>query len=475
MKLFSLCELDKNKLIYETKKYSINQILEKISGASVLVLNDCHTDIDDFVENKKYYRYFTNEPLNMDKTSFIVWHSVKYNIFHISNTIIASELLINLPQMIKYIKFNTSFNCSVDGLAETNITHIIFGHCFNYPVDNLPWSIEYIQFGYEFNHSLENLPGCMKKIIFDPKSKFNHYLDCLPNSVEYLFLPSVYSKKLDNLPNSISYLKLHYKYPHTLNNLPKSLNKFVFYCWGEHETYPSDICRGLIKTNNFNIPLLRCYYTDAIHNSVKKPDINWIEKVFVSLPENLKFLDLTYSYKLNLLSDYVNWSVQDSNQHIRKEIIKNSQILDNLPSGLEVLKYPANYNLILIEKIPQNIIRLFMSNKFNKSVDKLLNPNFGTSNPAPPTKITHLVFGEEFNQSVNFLPSTITHLFFGSNFDKSVDRLPNSLIVISFGTNFNKTINNLPPKLEEIEFGLKFNQSLTNIKPNIKKIIFTNC
>lgn len=153
-----------------------------------------------------------------------------------------------------------------------------------------------------------------------------------------------------------------------------------------------------------------------------------------------------------MLSDYVNWSIQDFNKHVRKEIIKKSQILDNLPTGLEVLKYPANYNLILIEKIPQNIIRLFMSNKFNKSVDKLLNPNFGTSKPAPPTKLTHLVFGKEFNQSVNFLPSTITHLFFGSNFNKSVDRLPNSLIYISFGTNFrtnfNNTIKNLSSKIK---------------------------
>ena len=474
MEIFSLCELDGNKLIYETKKYSINQILEKINNSVVLVLDNNYSHITNFVGNKKYYRYFKNEELNMDKTSYIVWHSAKNNIIQQENEILAIELLINLPKTIKYIKFNDNFNYTIDGLVETNITHIIFGRDFNHSVDNLPWTTEYLRFGCEFNHSLENLPGCMKKIIFSPNCKFNHHLDCLPNSIEYLFLPSDYSKQLDNLPNSISHLELYYKYPHTLNNLPKSLNKFVFY---EQfiDTYNSSV--KIIKSNNFTIPTIPCYYSDKIHNNNNnnndKPEIHCIEKVFVSLPENLKFLDLTYSYKLNLLSDYVNWSAQDTNQHIRKEMIKNSQILDNLPSGLEVLKYPANYNLILIEKIPQNIIRLFMSNKFNKSVDKLLNQNFGTSKPAPHTKLTHLVFGEEFNQSVNFLPSTITHLFFGSNFDKSVDRLPNSLIVISFGTNFNKIINNLPPKLEEIELGLEFNQSLTNIKQNVKKIKFT--
>lgn len=463
MEKFSLCELNGNKLIYETKKYSINQILEKINNSVVLVLDNYCSHITNFVNNKKYYRYFKNEEFNMDKTSYVVWYSSKNNIIQQENEIISLELLINLPQTIKYIKFNDTFNYTIDGLAETNITHIIFGTEFNHSVDNLPWTTEYLQFGCEFNHLLDNLPGCMKKIIFNPESKFNHHLDCLPNSIEYLFLPLNYSKQLDNLPNSTTHLELHCQYPHTLNNLPKSLNKFMFY----YTKYPKEYRRNICFKKNFNIPILPCYYTDAIHYVNNKPEIHCIEKVFVSLPENLKFLDLTYSYKLNLLSDYVNWSAQYSNQHIRKEMIKNSQILDNLPSGLEVLKYPANYNLILIEKIPQNIIRLFMSNKFNKSVDKLLNPNFGTSKPAPPTKITHLIFGEEFNQSVNFLPSTLTHLFFGSNFNKSVDRLPNSVIVISFGTNFNKTINNLPTKLEEIKFGQKFNQSLTNIKQNV--------
>ena len=56
MEIFSLCELDRNKLKYETKKYSINQILEKINNSVVLVLNDNYSHITNFVGNKKYYR-----------------------------------------------------------------------------------------------------------------------------------------------------------------------------------------------------------------------------------------------------------------------------------------------------------------------------------------------------------------------------------------------------------------------------------
>ena len=43
----------------------------------------------------------------------------------------------------------------------------------------------------------------------------------------------------------------------------------------------------------------------------------------------------------------------------KKEFIKKNLPLDNLPEGLAVLKFPANYNLIQIDKIPQNIIKLF--------------------------------------------------------------------------------------------------------------------
>jgi L-rhamnose isomerase len=115
MEIFSLCELDKNKLIYETNKYSINQILEKINNSVVLVLDNNHTHITNFVSAKKYYRYFKNEELNMDKTSYIVWYSAKNNIIQQEAGIIAVELLINLPQTIKYIKFNDDFNNSIDG------------------------------------------------------------------------------------------------------------------------------------------------------------------------------------------------------------------------------------------------------------------------------------------------------------------------------------------------------------------------
>ena len=468
-KIFLLIHYDNNKLVYDYEKHNINYIVENIKDTICLVLDDDIYSSDYFVTNKRYIRYFVDEKYNFEKTSYVCWK--QYNNFTLNDVklieSLSFELLLNLSSQTKYIRFNHNFNQIIDILVDTNITHIIFGNKFNQSVDNLSWIIEYLYFGQEFNQSLDNLPGSLKKLMFSIHSNFNQSLDCLPTCLEYLLLPADYKCQIDNLPNSLKYLELCHNYSNSINNLPKSLEKFIFYRslisnWNRNKTFT------YIKSSGFQIPTdVPCYYDEKT-----KIDECHVEKVFVSLPINLKYLDLTYSYKLNMISDYVSHNFNNKNCHIKKEMIKNSQILDNLPENLEVLKYPANYNLILVEKIPQNIIRLFLSNKFNKSVDKLLNPNFGTSKPRPTTKITHLIFGNEFNQTVNYLPTTLTHIFFGSSFDKPIDNLPNSIEVIVLGSSFNKVINNLPTNLIGITFGEKFNQQVNGLKSQVQKIKF---
>ena len=465
--VFSLIHYENNKLIYKQEKYDLKYILDNIKETISLVLDENIFSYDYFVDKKKYFRYFKNEKYNLEKTSYVCWQdNYKLQCSLINNII--SNLLSNLSSETKYIKLNDNFNEIIDMIINTNITHIIFGNKFNRSIDNLSWIIEYLHFGEEFNQSLNNLPGSVKKLIFSTNSNFNQQLDCLPNCLQYLLLPINYKCQIDNLPNSLKYLELYSKYPNSLNNLPKSLEKFIFYYSGELENNIKYTNYKYIKSSGFQIPFVPCYYDEKKNNNIYH-----IEKIFVRLPKDLKYLDLTYSYKLNFLSDYINYNMNDKNSHIKNEMIKNSQIFDNLPSNLEVLKYPSNYNLILVEQIPQNIIKLFLSNKFNKSIDKLLNPNFGTSKLRPKTKITHLIFGNEFNQSVNYLPTTITHIFFGSSFNKSIDNLPNSIEVLVLGTSFNIEINNFPINLKEITFGEEFNQLINGLKLQVQKIKFT--
>ena len=466
----SICTLNGNKITYnyETIKYTelqIEQIINTINGSKILVFDDLYFSGAEFVKTK-VLRFFKGETYNLEQTTYIVW-CLKY-----SGCIINyMEIFLNLPKSIKYIRFNNYFNQSVQMIPE-GITHIIFGNEFNKSVDCLPFTIEYLFFGINFNQPIDNLPGCLKKLIFNEKCNFSQPVDNLPNFLEYLFLPLDYSNQLDNLPNFLSELMIGFKYPHCLNNLPNSIKKFSFYQGSpSNALFPSKISslNKISKTNNFKIPSLKCYYEPK-----KNDKLDYIDKVFVRLPKELVYLDLTYSYKLNYLSEVLIWNTSqpDTKINLQKELVKKNLPLDNLPENITVLKFPSNYAMIQIETIPKNIIRLFLSNTFNSSVDKLLNPHFGTSKPRPETKLTHLVFGEEFNQSVNYLPPSLTHLFFGYSFNKSVDALPNKLLFISFGNQFNKTIDNLPHGITEIEFGYNFSQSIDKLSYKVETIIF---
>src|SRR5690606_35521171 len=71
------------------------------------------------------------------------------------------------------------------------------------------------------------------------------------------------------------------------------------------------------------------------------------------------------------------------------------------------------------------------------------------------------------NQSVN-IPSTITHLTFGDKFDQPIDNLPPNITHLTSGENFNQKIENLPPKITQLIFGMKFNQNIDNLPNNIK-------
>lgn len=456
--VLSVCKYDKNKITYEHEHVILSEddIILTLSDSKILVLVDDFFYSSDFVR-KKYLRFFSGEKYNQDKTTYIIWNLNTYGyVFNIDN------ICKKLPLNIIYFKFNNYYNNEPRYLPPS-ITHIFFGSFFNSSVDCLKCSIEYLHFGKEFNTPIDNLPGNLKKLLFVPWSKFNQSLDNLPNFLEYLFLPSEYSKTIDNLPNFLSHIDINSSYEHALNNLPNSIEKIIFYSFDKQ--------KNKILINDNYVPELCCYYNPDVKIGTDLKIYN-IDKIFGKLPINLKYLDLTFSYKLNLFSDFVNYQISEKNIHVKKDYVKKSQPLDNLPEGLRVLKFPANYNLIQIDKIPQNIVKLFLSNTFNQSVDKLLNPNFLTGKSKPQTKLTYLLFGCKFNNMVNYLPDSLEYLYFGHDFNKPVDNLPSSLVFVRFGNNFNCSINNLPPNLKNIEFGMNFSQSLNYLGYGIETISF---
>lgn len=107
-----------------------------------------------------------------------------------------------------------------------NTKKIIFTQYFNYPIFNLPSSIESIKFeGYSFNHAIDNLPNNLKELSLS--SGYNQPLDYLPYGLETLkFLcGSIFSHRLDNLPHSIKILEIPLLYNHPIDNLPENIEE----------------------------------------------------------------------------------------------------------------------------------------------------------------------------------------------------------------------------------------------------------
>jgi len=89
-----------------------------------------------------------------------------------------------------------------------------------------------------------------------------------------------------------------------------------------------------------------------------------------------------------------------------------------------------------------------------------------------PPNLTYIKFSHFFNEPVDLLlPSTLKVVLFGNHFNQNVDYLPRSLVKVGFAAGFNKSIDNLPVGLEDIKFKIsKFNQTITGLPPNLKRL-----
>jgi len=135
-------------------------------------------------------------------------------------------------------------------------------------------------------------------------------------------------------------------------------------------------------------------------------------------------------------------------------------------------KYPANafpqlQSISLAEHIdkkvefPPQITHIRFGNKFNQSVRHL------------PPNVTHLYFGNRFNQRVNHLPASLTHLTFGKHFRNQVQHLPPNITHLTFGKHFSNQVQQLPPNITHLTFGFLFNQKVDHLPPHITHLIFS--
>jgi hypothetical protein len=70
----------------------------------------------------------------------------------------------------------------------------------------------------------------------------------------------------------------------------------------------------------------------------------------------------------------------------------------------------------------------------------------------------YFFFFTGFNMPISNLPTTLTHITFGENFNQPVTHLlPPSLTHLTFGNMFNSAANYLPDKLTHLTFGAMYN------------------
>lgn len=119
-----------------------------------------------------------------------------------------------------------------------------------------------------------------------------------------------------------------------------------------------------------------------------------------------------------------------------------------------------NFHVKQDQHLPSCLTHLRFGDRFNQRVDCL------------PSRLTHLIFGDNFNQPVDHLPSSLTHLTFGACFNQRVDRLPVTLRSLVFGEKFDRVINCLPVNLVTLRVGLQFTRPVHRLPGSLEELNF---
>lgn len=148
----------------------------------------------------------------------------------------------------------------------------------------------------------------------------------------------------DIIPNNIENIEFGLWFNNNVNNLPISLVKIYFNV---------DFNK---KNNNLPINLISLIYCESYNKNTN------------NCPSNLTFLLFNFTFNRNL---------------------------NNLPYSLKCLNINyCDFNKN-VDKLPSNLIELFLTNKFNKNIENL------------PNKLIKLNLGKSFNQPIDFLPESL--------------------------------------------------------------------
>jgi len=162
------------------------------------------------------------------------------------------------------------------------------------------------------------------------------------------------------------------------------------------------------------------------------------------------YIKCLYDYKC------LGYNITDNNEYIVKKRIDPY--------------YNKKYKLLKKEDIPNNITHLSFGDNFNQELNK----------GDIPESVIYLNLGDKFNQELKegVIPESVIHLNLGNKFNKPLKQkdIPNGVIHLKFSHFFNQLLKkgDIPESVMYLWFEKNFNQKLDkNILPkNILKILF---
>jgi hypothetical protein len=267
-------------------------------------------------------------------------------------------------------------------------------------------------------------------------------------------------------------------------NVIHNLNHFYFLLVIMYQL-PELVLWTICSYINKDIDKLRFIADYGVNSNKRNITIILEDEYDINNPLTIDYLALGYKLKLSRKSNYFDsilnkyrtqiygcyiYSLNELNKlktinhnitHLKFNIDFNDMVTcDNLPSDVTHLTFGEFFDQP-VDKLPDSITHLTFGEFFDQPVDKL------------PDSITHLTLGNEFNNSIDNLPDSITHLTLGNEFNKNIDNLPDSITHLTLGNDFDKPINNLPNGIIYLKFGWCFKQHIDkyNLPSNLKYLV----
>jgi len=161
-------------------------------------------------KNKIKFTHQFNEPITNSLIEVMRVNNITSIVFGID----FSYPIDNLPTGIKSIIFcSFYYDHPLDHLPYT-LEELKLSKYFDRSIDNLPDSLRVIYFGEFFNKPIEYFPKQLKEIYFPITGHFNHKFTEIQDGLEILILPRNYKRRLPDMPISLKKLLVHSTYPY---------------------------------------------------------------------------------------------------------------------------------------------------------------------------------------------------------------------------------------------------------------------